>query len=131
MTLYLNNYIEQRFFSFFKWYRKTDPFTIRTGPSQIPSGPFHNWIKISHFESKLAKNVLKSAFFAHKLPFYPYFCLLPVCLNPVHHRTGKYWYLIGYRLRIDWMWNVCNLLISIDVNSSTFRPSTWDQIILF
>ena len=34
--------ILQRFFSFFKWYRKTDPFTIRNGPSQFPNGPFHN-----------------------------------------------------------------------------------------
>jgi len=35
-------YFTQRFFSFFKWYRKRDPFTIRNGPSQFPNGPFHN-----------------------------------------------------------------------------------------
>ena len=80
----------QRFFpSLIKWYRKTDQFTIRNGPSQFPNGPFHNWTKISHYESKHCNNVLKSAFFAHKLPFYRYYCLLPVCIKPVHQRTGK------------------------------------------
>jgi len=81
-------YKQQRFFSFFKWYRKRDPFTIRNGPSQFPNGPFHNWIKISHYESKHCNNVLKSAFFAPKLLFYHYYCLLSVCLKPVHHCIG-------------------------------------------
>jgi len=121
----------QRFFSFFKWYRKTDPFTIRNGPSQFPNGPFHNWIKSSDFKSKQCNNVLKSAFFAHKLPFYRYYCLLPVCLKPVHHRTGKI--LVPDRLPAPRTLNVkrFNLLISLFVNPSTFRPSTLNQIIPF
>jgi len=104
---------------------KRDPFTIRNGPSQFPNGPFNNWIKISHYESKHCNNFLKSAFFAHKLPFYCIIVYFQFVLNTFITVPEKYWYPIGYRLRVHWMWNVCNLLISWFVNPSTFRPSQW------